>query len=52
MDNGNPFNLLKKKVNNTFGNPVEDRQICGLPVHFVRKLMNSMDNKCAVDKMS
>lgn len=49
-DDGKPFNLMKKKVNDTFDKPVEDRQIGGLGIHFVRELMNSVDYKRAFDK--
>jgi anti-sigma regulatory factor (Ser/Thr protein kinase) len=49
-DDGNPFNLLEKKVNNTFDKSVENRQIGGLGIHFVRELMNSVDYKRSVDK--
>ena len=42
-DDGKPFNLLEKKVNDVFDKPLEERQIGGLGIHFVREMMNSVD---------
>ena len=37
-------------MNNTFDKSIEDRQIGGLGIHFVRELMNRVDYKRAGDK--
>ncbi len=42
-DDGKPFNLLEKKVNDVFDKPLEERQIGGLGIHFVREMMNSVN---------
>ncbi len=42
-DDGKPFNLLDKNTDENFGKPVEERQIGGLGIHFIRKMMNSVD---------
>ncbi|MGA2821904.1 MAG: ATP-binding protein [Bacteroidales bacterium] len=49
-DDGKPFNLLEKNMNSTLDKSIEDRQIGGLGIHFVRELMNSVDYKRTVDK--
>lgn len=49
-DNGKPFNLLEKKVNDVFDKPLEDRQIGGLGIHFVREMMNSVEYQRADNK--
>jgi anti-sigma regulatory factor (Ser/Thr protein kinase) len=49
-DDGKPFNLLEKNMNSTLDKSIEDRQIGGLGIHFVRELMNSVDYKRIVDK--
>ncbi|MEI7500529.1 MAG: SpoIIE family protein phosphatase [Bacteroidota bacterium] len=50
IDDGEPFNLLEKKVNDVFDKPLEERQIGGLGIHFVREMMNSVDYKRADNK--
>ena len=49
-DNGKPFNLLEKKVADVFDKPLEDRQIGGLGIHFVREMMNSVEYQRADNK--
>jgi len=49
-DDGKPFNLLEKKVTDIFDKPLEERQIGGLGIHFVREMMNSVDYQRADHK--
>jgi len=49
-DNGKPFNLLEKKVEDVFDKPLEDRKIGGLGIHFVREMMNSVEYQRADNK--
>ncbi|MEI7726677.1 MAG: SpoIIE family protein phosphatase [Bacteroidota bacterium] len=42
-DDGKPFNLLEKKVDDVFDKPLEERQIGGLGIHFIREMMNSVE---------
>lgn len=49
-DDGKPFNLLEKKVADVFDKPIEERQIGGLGIHFVREMMNSVDYQRTGDK--
>ena len=49
-DDGKPFNLLEKKVDDVFDKPLEERKIGGLGIHFVREMMSEVlyqrsDNK-------
>ena len=41
-DEGKKFNLLEKDTSNTVNHPVEERQIGGLGIHFVKKLVNEI----------
>jgi sigma-B regulation protein RsbU (phosphoserine phosphatase) len=41
-DDGKKFNLLEKETSDTVNHPVEDRQIGGLGIHFVKKLVNEI----------
>ena len=49
-DDGKPFNLLEKKVNDVFDKPLEERQIGGLGIHFVKEMMNSVNYQRENDK--
>ncbi len=49
-DDGKPFNLVERKVNDVFTKPLEERQIGGLGIHFVREMMNNVDYQRASDK--
>ena len=42
-DDGKPFNLLEKKMDNVVDKPLEDRKIGGLGIHFVREMMNNVE---------
>jgi sigma-B regulation protein RsbU (phosphoserine phosphatase) len=42
-DEGKPFNLLEKQVDDVFNKPLEERKIGGLGIHFVREMMSSVD---------
>ncbi|MEI8006544.1 MAG: SpoIIE family protein phosphatase [Bacteroidota bacterium] len=41
-DDGKAFNLLEKDTSDTVNHPVEERQIGGLGIHFVKKLVNEI----------
>jgi serine/threonine-protein kinase RsbW len=41
-DDGRAFNLLEKDTSDSVTHPVEDRQIGGLGIHFVKKLVNEI----------
>ncbi|MCX6305436.1 MAG: SpoIIE family protein phosphatase [Bacteroidetes bacterium] len=49
-DDGKPFNLLETKVDDVIDKPLEERQIGGLGVHFVRKMMDSVEYRRDGDK--
>ncbi len=42
-DDGKPFNLLEKQMGDLLEKPVEEREIGGLGIHFVRKMMKSVE---------
>lgn len=49
-DDGKPFNLLEKEVDDVSGKSLEERKIGGLGIHFVREMMSEVlyqrvDNK-------
>ncbi len=50
QDDGKPFNLLEKKVDDVFDKPLEERKIGGLGIHFVREMMNNVDYHREDDK--
>jgi len=41
-DDGKAFNLLEKNTSDVVNHPIEDRQIGGLGIHFVKKLVNEI----------
>jgi anti-sigma regulatory factor (Ser/Thr protein kinase) len=41
-DDGKPFNLLEKQMEDVFNQPLEEREIGGLGIHFVKKMMKSV----------
>ena len=41
-DDGKEFNLLEKDTSDSVNHPIEDRQIGGLGIHFVKKLVNEI----------
>lgn len=49
-DDGKPFNLLEAKSDNGLDSPVEDRKIGGLGIHFVRKMMDTVEYRRAGGK--
>jgi phosphoserine phosphatase RsbU/P len=49
-DDGKPFNLLEKEVKNVFDQPLEERQIGGLGIHFIREMMSSVEYHRTGDK--
>ena len=49
-DDGKPFNIVERKVNDVFAKPLEERQIGGLGIHFVREMMNNVDYQRTGDK--
>jgi sigma-B regulation protein RsbU (phosphoserine phosphatase) len=42
-DDGKPFNLLEKEVEDAFGKPLEERKIGGLGIHFVKEMMTAVE---------
>ncbi len=42
-DDGKPFNLLEKQMGDLLEQPVEEREIGGLGIHFVRNMMKSVE---------
>jgi anti-sigma regulatory factor (Ser/Thr protein kinase) len=49
-DDGKPFNLLEKKMDDVFDKPLEERRIGGLGIHFVREMMNNVEYQRAGEK--
>lgn len=49
-DDGKPFNLLEKETVDTRSLSAEDREIGGLGIHFVRKMMQTVDYERTGDK--
>lgn len=49
-DEGKPFNLLEAKSGNDLDSPLEERKIGGLGIHFVRKLMDTLEYRRADGK--
>ncbi len=41
-DDGKEFNLLEKDTSDTVNHPIEERQIGGLGIHFVKKLVDEL----------
>ena len=41
-DDGKAFNLLEKDTGNSINHPIEERQIGGLGIHFVKNLVNDI----------
>lgn len=41
-DDGKPFNLLEKKIDDVFDKPLEERKIGGLGIHFAREMMTDI----------
>ncbi len=41
-DDGKEFNILEKNTGDTVNKPIEDRQIGGLGIHFVKQLVNDI----------
>lgn len=41
-DDGKEFNLLEKDTSDTVNDPIEERQIGGLGIHFVKKLVDEL----------
>ncbi|MCX6285960.1 MAG: SpoIIE family protein phosphatase [Bacteroidetes bacterium] len=41
-DDGREFNLLEKDTSDSINHPIEDRQIGGLGIHFVKQLVNEI----------
>jgi sigma-B regulation protein RsbU (phosphoserine phosphatase) len=44
-DDGKPFNLLERNVDEELEKPIGERQIGGLGIHFVREMMDGVDYK-------
>ncbi|MEI6436114.1 MAG: SpoIIE family protein phosphatase [Bacteroidota bacterium] len=42
-DDGKPFNLLEKNTGNVMDQPLSERQIGGLGIHFVKEMMNNIE---------
>ncbi|MCX6276494.1 MAG: SpoIIE family protein phosphatase [Bacteroidetes bacterium] len=42
-DDGKPFNLLEKNTGNVIDQPLSERQIGGLGIHFVKEMMNKIE---------
>jgi sigma-B regulation protein RsbU (phosphoserine phosphatase) len=49
-DDGKPFNPLDKKVDDLIDKPLEERQIGGLGIHFVRTMANDVEYNRTGDK--
>jgi anti-sigma regulatory factor (Ser/Thr protein kinase) len=49
-DDGIPFDPLQKTAEEELDKPLEERQIGGLGIHFVRELSNKMEYKRKQDK--
>ncbi len=49
-DDGIPFDPLQKTAEGELDKPLEERQIGGLGIHFVRELSNKMEYKRKQDK--
>jgi anti-sigma regulatory factor (Ser/Thr protein kinase) len=41
-DDGKPFNLLDKEAGELIGKPLEELQIGGLGIHFVKEMMDEV----------
>ncbi|MCX6282195.1 MAG: SpoIIE family protein phosphatase [Bacteroidetes bacterium] len=41
-DDGKEFNILEKDTSNTVNKPIEERQVGGLGIHFVKQLVNDI----------
>ena len=42
-DDGKPFNLLEKEMRNDVGQTIEERQIGGLGIHFIKEMMKKVE---------
>jgi anti-sigma regulatory factor (Ser/Thr protein kinase) len=42
-DDGKPFNLLEKESGDQLGQPLEERSIGGLGIHFVKEMMSKVE---------
>ncbi len=49
-DDGKPFNLLDKAVTDVVNVPLEERQIGGLGIHFIREMMNEVEYRRDADR--